>query len=410
MRRVGVAFAAFNVAEWATWIAMLVYAYDHGGVVASGAVAVAQLVPAALVAPFAATLADRYRRERVLAGGYLAQAIAFAATALAIATEAPVLVVYALAAVGATFVTLTRPSQSALVPALATTHGMLIAANGALAAVENASILIAPLIAGALLALSGAALVYAAMAAALLLAFVVVVGMNVPTTPREASPPRIGPRAAFAELARDRTAMSLVALLAAESIGIGATDVLFVALALGVLGTGAAGVGILNAALGAGGVAGAVLASRALSRSLPGGAIVGTLAWSVGLAALAFANQAWSAVVIVLAAGAGRSVMDVAGRTILQRIARADVLSGVFGILEGLSMAALAVGSLLAPALVEVYGIPSALVAIGAVAPAVLLFAVPAILRARHALANGLADADADARSVTNELIEEGPR
>ena len=166
LRRVELAFVTFNSGEWATWIAMLVYAYSRGGVTESGLVACGMLVPAAVLAPVLAALGERYPPGRALVVGYVAQAVTCSAVAVALATHAPALVVYALLVGPAVAFTMTRPTQSVFAPGLARTPRELAATNVASGWIESVSVLVAPVAAGILLAVGSPWLVFAVMGAA----------------------------------------------------------------------------------------------------------------------------------------------------------------------------------------------------------------------------------------------------
>jgi hypothetical protein len=373
--RVELAFVGFNVAEWATWVSILAFAYGVGGAAATGLVALVQLVPAALVAPLAAIAGDRYRRERVLLAGYVAQALSMAATAAALLAEAPVPLVYGVAALAATSITITRPAQNALLPSLARTTDELTAANVASSWTESVSVLGGPALAAVLLGVSGPGAVYAVMAAALACSGLLVTGVETAAEPRPApdGEGRAGWLAGvlrtalggFTTLARERLPRLSVGLLTAQYLMVGVLDVLLVVLAFEVLDIGSAGVGLLNSAVGAGAIAGSALTVLLVGRRLVVPIVIGFACWGLALGAVGLLPSRAVVPVLLAVAGAGGILTEVAGRLLLQRSAPNEVLSRVFGVLEGLSMAAIGVGSAIVPAAINRFGTQTTLVGAG---------------------------------------------
>jgi MFS family permease len=374
--RVELAFVGFNVAEWATWVSILAFAYGVGGAAATGLVAVVQLVPAALVAPVAAIAGDRYRRERVLLAGYLAQALSMAATAAALLAGAPVALVYALAALAATAITITRPAQNSLLPSLARTTDELTAANVASSWTESVSVLGGPALAALLLGASGPGAVFAVMAAALAGSALLVSGVR--TTPEPVPAAAAGQGRAgwlggmvrtalggFTTLARERLPRLSVGLLSAQYLMVGVLDVLLVVLAFEVLHIGSAGVGLLNSAVGAGAIAGSALTVLLVGRRLVVPIVIGFACWGLALSAVGLVPSRAVVPLLLAVAGAGGMLCEVAGRLLLQRSAPNEVLSRVFGVLEGLSMAAIGLGSVLVPAAIDRVGVRATLVGAG---------------------------------------------
>lgn len=373
LRRVELAFAGFNAAEWAVWIAMIVYAYDRGGATTAGLVAVVQLVPAAIFAPFASTLGDRNRAGRVLLWGYVAQALGMGATAAVLLSDGPAPAAYAFAACAATAVTVTRPTQSALMPALARRPDELTAANVVSSWIESLSVLVAPAAAGILLDVGGPGWVFALMAAVAAMSALLV--YPVPGPPpaggSTARPDPLGEAFEALRLLRSEPEVrALVLLLGVGFAAIGALDVIYAELAIGELGLSGGWAGYLNAAFGLGGVLAIAATAALVGRRRLAPALIGALVvWFTALLLLGLHPAMASAVVFLAVAGAGHVVVDVAGRTLLQRVAPSNLLARVFGLLEGLTMAGLAVGSLLVPVLVALGGVQLALIGVGAMLP-----------------------------------------
>ena len=375
LRRVVVAYALFVASEYGAWISILVWAYDRGGSVESGAIALAQLVPAAVAAPLFASVADRRSPATLLIGGYLLQAGALAATAVAAAAGASVLV-WLFAIVASTSVVTTRPAQAALLPGIVHRVEELGAGNATLGWVESAGVVLAGAFTGVVIGAFGASAgigVSAVLAAAAAVSALAVRRVKRLAAEGEATPTFREQLVVGITAARESDAARLLlGLQTATWVVVGALDILLVVLALRILDAGAGWVGYLNAAAGAGGlvaglVAAAVLGVRRLAVPIVAAAVI--LSGSLGV--LAVVSSTAAALTLLTLVGAGRVFFDVATRTLIQRIVPADVLGRVFGLVEGLSMAGLALGSVLAPFLVWAVGPRAAFAGVAVVLPLV---------------------------------------
>jgi MFS family permease len=370
LRRVLVAFFLFSAQEYAVWVAVTIYAYESGGANEAGAVLVAQLVPAALFAPVAATFGDRIRRDRALRAGYLIQMTACGGLALAM-WSGPPMIVYAVAVVASSAVTLTRPVHNAILPQLAETPEQLTAANASTSMVEGLGVLVGPGFVALTLDALGFTGVLAVMAVAMLVAALCATRLRSLGDPESAGAPAPASLVRDAmdgvrELRREPGATLLLLVGGAQYFLIGMLDVLYAVLAIELLGVGSSGVGLLSSTFGVGALVGAAGAVALAGRGRLSAAM--SLSLSVCGLALALTGSAGSlgpVLALIFACGAARSVFDVAARTLLQRSVRDEVLARVFGLQEALLMLGLAAGSAAVPILAGTFGDQGAVVAAG---------------------------------------------
>jgi MFS family permease len=380
LRRLELAWLGSSTGEWAAIVALSVFAFESGGAAAVGLVVLIRMLPAAVAAPFSALLADRFSRTRVMVAADLIRALAVAGAAVAVFADAPAGVVYALAGLVAVVSTAFRPAQASLLPNLARRPQELTAANVASSTIESVAFFAGPALGGLLLAATSVGVVFAAQAVAFLWSALLVHQIVVePVLATEAAAREqrgIGRElaAGFEAVARDNRLRVLIGLFGAQTLVGGALNVLVVATALELLDVGEAGLGLLASADGLGGLLGAAGALLLVGRHRLAATFgAGILLWGVPLALIGVWPEYVVAFAMLVIVGVANTIVDVAGLTLLQRGVDDSVLARVFGVLETLVLAAIALGGVLAAVLISWLGIRGALVATGAFLPALAL-------------------------------------
>jgi MFS family permease len=384
VRKLQVASVGSTLGMWAYAVALPVYAYQAGGARAVGLVYFARFVAGAIATPWFGVAADRWSRRRLMLTADVFRAGIFAAMTVVAVAGGNAYIVYVLAVTSAVVGCAYQPAQAALLPSLVNTPEELTAANVVTNSISSVSMFLGPALGGVLLALSGPAAVFAFNGVLLVWSALFVIQVPPDEPPARTERPRFLPdlTAGFATVLRRPALRVIIGMTAAQTLVAGAVEVLIVVVALQLLHSGNAGVGWLNSAIGIGCLVGAgVVAFVSARRRLAGGFAVGILVTAIPIAAAAAISTLAPALVLFALFGAGTVLVEVGGMTLLQRSAENEVLGRVFGVLGTLVYAALALGSLLAPALVSWIGPRGALVATGAFLPVLLVPLWPKLQR-----------------------------
>src|ERR671936_3120971 len=378
LRRIQLAWIGSSVGTWGYVVALMVYAYRQGGPAAVGLVGLIRWFPAAVAAPFGGMIGDRVPRLRVMVVSDLVRAAAMAAAAVAIVLDGPAVIVYLLAILVTLVSQAFQPAESALLPTLAETPEELAAANVASTTIQAAGYFVGPALGGILLAVSNVETVFAVNAAAFLWSAVMLALIRA----RAPEPAREEPRgnwqqealAGFRTIWHDSRLRLIVGLFAAQTLVYGALIVLIAVAAIRLLGLGSPGIGYLNAALGVGGLIGGIVAITLVGvRRLAFTFGLALILWGAPILVVGLWANAASAFILIGLAGLGMALSDVAGFTLLQRAVSERVMARVFGVLRSAFFAGAGIGAIVAPALVNAFGIRTALIVTGSVIPALTI-------------------------------------
>jgi MFS family permease len=380
--------AVSGTGDWLYNVALIVYilSVTHSAAWVAAA-SIARLLPYSLFGTFGGDIADRYDRKKVMIAADVARGVVMAGLTVVAGVRGPAIAAMLLATASTIFSAAYSPCVSASTPLLVGEDD-LTAANAIIAAVENVTLALGPMVGGILLLLGSPTTAFAVNA----LTFVVSAALTIPIRTRLTSTAgheqqtsrtpmleRLG--AGFREIRSSPDVVLLGGFAVALSFCYGQEIILYALTATHLLHTGGDGIAFMYAAIGVGGIFAAALTGRVTEGRRQGAILaVGGFVSGIPLITLAFVRTPAIAYVLLALEGAGVIVCDVIVITVLQRIVNPDIMGRVFGILDSLMVAGMLLGSLVAPVLVGAIGLPASLVVAGSL---LLVFTVLTLPRAR---------------------------
>jgi MFS family permease len=293
-----------------------------------------------------------------------------------VGNHAPIPVIVAVAMLAASGSTFFYPSIGAYIPALAADERQLGPANSAWASLGNVSFIIGPAIGGLLIAAGGldAAFILNAASFLVIAAILWTLPPSIGGKPTHAEAAPEGGAAAEGTHAEAAPAVAPAAATAAASIpltpmaGLGLIQVivgfldggmqaLTIILAVSVLNAGEQANGFLNAAIGVGGLAGAIVSGvLVLRRQLGSPLVAGAVLTGLGAIVLGVVPVLGVALIAIGVSAAGSIVLDVILTTVFQRLVPDALRGRVLGFLMTANTVSASAGAFVLPIVVTVFG------------------------------------------------------
>lgn len=361
-----------SIGDWLYLVAILVVVYEESqSALLLGVIGAGRIVPYILLSIPAGIIVDRYDRRLILIWTDIARGVAMLALAALVLTGAPLLAIVAVTLVAACFSTFFGPAIGAFLPTLVD-ESELGPANSAWASLDNLAFVIGPAVAGLLIALGGLELTFLLNAASF--GVVALVLWRLPRTrDRAGAPDGDGDPAATPGTAAPAALRGLLRPLAGLTLintvsgfVFGGLGVLTVVIAVDVIRQGDAATGFLNAAMGVGGLIGAVASAALVLRPRLGPILIGAgIAFAIGLIVVGQSGELLPALLAMAVAAVGSLIVEVVVTTVFQRAVPDAVRGRVLGVMETVAVTAYAAGSLLLPLLAGAVGVSVALLASG---------------------------------------------
>ncbi len=349
-----------SIGDWLYLVALLVLIWDQtGDPVVLGLIGAARIVPYIVLSIPAGIVADRFDRRLVLIVTDVARGLIMLLIAGAVLLNMSVWVVVALAILATCFSAFFSPTIGAYLPSLVRDESELGPANSAWSSLDNLAFFIGPAFAAVLLGLGSLPLAF--LLNALTFGVVALVLWRLPASrasqpnaadsAREGKPEQpAGLRPLLAPVSRPL--LGIAVLNVADGFVFGGLGVITVILAFDVFGVGEAGTGLLNSAVGVGGIAGAVIAGAlVLRRRLGPPLLVGALGLGAGVALLGQVGDFTLALAAMALASAGALLLETTATTLLQRIVPDSVRGRTLGVMETITVTAYAAGAFVVPVL-----------------------------------------------------------